>query len=122
MKFAVLTLFAFSAFGQPHEIGASFGYGFYRNGTVFSDAGTAQAGIRNRFAAGIVPGDEFSGYVSGEFRYLYRDGHAFLQAPGVTADIQGHTHALTGELPFHFKTRERRWRPLSAGARGRRST
>jgi len=118
VKYAVVALFATAAFGQQYEIGADIGYGLYRNGTIYSSAGTAQAGIRNRFAAGIVLGDEFSRYVSGEFQYLYHDGHPFLQAPGVKADIQGNSDALTCNLLFHFKTREHRWRPFLAGGAG----
>jgi opacity protein-like surface antigen len=118
MKYVVLVLFTGAAFGQQYEIGANLGYGFYRNGTIISAAGTAQAGIRNRFAAGIILGDEFSKYVSAEFRYLYHDGHPFLQAPGVNSDIQGQSDALTGELLFHFKTREHRLRPFLAGGSG----
>jgi opacity protein-like surface antigen len=118
MRFVVVILFAGAAFGQQYEIGANVGYGFYRNGTIYSASGTAQAGIRNRFAAGIILGDEFSKYVSAEFRYLYHDGHPFLQAPGVKSDIQGQSDALTVEFLFHFKTREHRLRPFLAGGSG----
>jgi len=118
MRFVVVILFAGAAFGQQYEIGANVGYGFYRNGTIYSASETAQAGIRNRFAAGIILGDEFSNYVSAEFRYLYQDGHPFLQAPGVKSDIQGQSDALTVELLFHFKTREHRLRPFLAGGSG----
>jgi opacity protein-like surface antigen len=115
---AVFLLFAGAAFGQQYEIGANIGYGIYRDGSIYSASGTLQAGIRNRFAAGIVLGDEFSKYVSAEFRYLYHDGHPFLQGLGVKADIQGQSDALTAELLFHFKTREHRWRPFLAGGAG----
>jgi opacity protein-like surface antigen len=118
VRYAVVALFATAAFGQRYEIGADIGYGIYRDGTIYSTAGNAQAGIRNRFAAGIVLGDEFSSYVSGEFQYLYHDGHPFLQAPGVKADIQGNSEALTCDLLFHFKRREHRWRPFLAGGVG----
>ena len=118
MRAAVLLLFAGAVFGQQYEIGANIGYGFYRSGSIYSASGTVQAGIRNRFAAGIVLGDEFSKYVSAEFRYLYHDGHPFLQGLDVKADIQGQSDALTGELLFHFKTREHRWRPFVAGGFG----
>ena len=118
MKFVVIILFAEAAFGQQYEVGANIGYGFYRNGSIYSASGTAQAGIRNRFATGIILGDEFSDYVSAEFDYLYHDGHPFLQAPGVKADIQGQSHALTVDLLFHFKTREHRLRPFLAGGSG----
>jgi opacity protein-like surface antigen len=123
MKYVVVIVFvgiAFVgiAFGQQYEIGANVGYGFYRSGTIFSTSGTAQAGIRNRFAAGIILGDDFSNYVSAEFRYLYHDGHPFLEAPSVKSEIQGQSHTLTGELLFHFKTRDHRWRPFLAGGSG----
>ena len=86
------------AWAQPWELGADIGYGVYRDGTIFSDVGTAQAGILNRFAAGIVLGDEFSKYVSAEFQYLYQDGHPYLQFAGVRTDIQGNSEALTYNL------------------------
>jgi hypothetical protein len=118
MKFGVVILFVSTAVAQQYELGANIGYGFYRNGTIYSSGASAEAGIRNRFAAGIVLGREFSPYVSGEFRYLYHDGHPFLQAPGVKSDIQGQSDTLTGELLFHFKTREHRLRPFLAGGLG----
>jgi hypothetical protein len=37
------------AFGQQYEIGATVGYGIYRDGTIYSASGSAEAGIRNRF-------------------------------------------------------------------------
>ena len=50
MRSAVVFLFAGIAWGQQqYEVGADIGYGFYRNGSIYSAAGTAQAGIRNRF-------------------------------------------------------------------------
>jgi opacity protein-like surface antigen len=118
MKYAIVILFANAAFSQQYEVGANVGYGLYRDGSIYSADGSAKAGIRNRFAAGITLTDEFAKYVSFEFRYLYQDGHPFLQAPGVKADIQGQSDALTTELLFHFKTREHRWRPFLAGGSG----
>jgi hypothetical protein len=118
VKYSLAILFATAAWAQQYELGADIGYGIYHNGSIFSAAGTAQAGIRNRFAAGIVLGDEFSRYVSAEFQYLYHDGHPFLQAPGVRADIQGQSHALTYNLLFHFQPREHRWRAFVEGGAG----
>jgi opacity protein-like surface antigen len=118
MKYSVVVFFAGAAFAQHYEIGANIGHGVYRDGSIYSTSGTAQAGIRNRFAAGIILGDEFSKYVSAEFHYLYHDGHPFLQAPGVKSDIQGNSDSLTCDLLFHFKTREHRWRPFLAGGSG----
>ncbi len=118
MKYAVGVIFAVAAFGQQYQVGADIGYGFYRNGTIFSGVGTAQAGIRNRFAAGITLGEELTDYISGEFRYLYHDGHPFLEAPGVKTDIQGQSHTLTIDYLFHFERRGKRFRPFLAGGAG----
>jgi hypothetical protein len=117
-KYLVVMLFAGTALAQQYEIGATVGYGVYRDGTIYSASGTAEAGIRNRFAAGILLADEFSNYVSAEFDYLYHDGHPYLQAPGVKSDIQGNSDALTCGLLFHFKPRQHRWRPFLAGGTG----
>ena len=118
VRAVLLLLVAGTAFGQQYEVGADVGYGLYRNGSIYSASGKLQAGIRNRFAAGILLGDEFSQYVSAEFRYLYQDGHPFLQGLGVKSDIQGQSDTLTGELVFHFKPRGHRWRPFVAGGEG----
>ncbi len=118
MKCWLAVFFAVSAFGQEYYAGANIGYGFYRNGTIFSSEGTAQAGIRNRFAAGIDIGQDFSEYVSAMFSYLFHDGHPFLEAPGVRVDIQGQSHALTMEMLFHFQRRSSRLRPFVAGGAG----
>jgi len=117
-KYLNAILFAAAALAQPYEAGADIGYGLYRGGSIYSSAGTAQAGIRNRFAAGIILGYEFSDYVSAEFNYLYHDGHPYLQARGVKTDIQGNSDALTCQLLFHFKKRDRRWRPFVTGGAG----
>jgi len=118
MRFWLGIVLTAAAFGQQREIGADIGYGFYRNGSIYSAEGSVDAGIRNRFAAGIDLGYEFSKYVSGQFSYLYHDGHPFLQGQGVKADIQGQSHALTLELLFHFQPREHRLRPFVAGGAG----
>ena len=116
-KYLIFIFFTGAAFGQ-FEIGANIGYGFYRDGQIFSASETVDAGIRNRFAAGLNLGEDITDYVSGEVRYLYHDGHPFLQAPGVKTDIQGNSQAVTYAMLFHFKPREHRWRPFLAGGMG----
>ncbi len=118
MKYLFGMVLSLAAWGQQYQVGADIGYGIYNDGTIFSADGTAQAGIRNRFAAGITLGDDFSNYVSAQFCYLYHDGHPFLQTPGVKADIQGQSDALTLQLLFHFKPRDHRFRPYLAGGTG----
>lgn len=118
MKRLAVLAFATSCLGQQREIGGDFGYGFYRNGTIYSSAQSAQAGIRNRFTAGVNLGYALANYVAARFSYLYHDGHPFLQGAGTKTDIQGQSHALTLELLFHFKTRQHRLRPFVSGGAG----
>jgi opacity protein-like surface antigen len=103
---------------EQWEIGADVGYGIYHDGTIFSSTGTAGAGILNRFAAGIVVGDEFSDYVSAELQYLYHDGHPYLNYQGTRTDIQGNSNALTYNFLFHFTKQDHRWRPFLSGGMG----
>jgi opacity protein-like surface antigen len=119
---AVLLLFGVAGVqlcrAQNYELGGTIGYGIYRDGTIFSPDGEIQAGIRNRFAAGAVFGQDLYDYVSGEIRYLYQDGHPFLSGDGVRSDIQGQSHAVTYDLLFHFRDRSHRFRPFLEGGLG----
>jgi hypothetical protein len=117
---AGLLIAAFPCLAQ-WEIGGFYGYGLYNTGTIFSSAGTARAGILNRFAAGAWLDDNRWDYVSGELRYVYQDGHPYLKYNGMRADIQGQSHAITYDLLFHGKNQERNFRPFAAvgaGAKG----
>lgn len=118
LRYFAIVVFATAACAQPWELAAEIGYGIYRDGTIFSDVGTARAGILNRFAAGIVLGDEFSDYVSAEIQYLYHDGHPYLDFAGVRTDIQGNSEAITYNMLFHFKKVGQRWRPFLEGGAG----
>ena len=90
MKRCLLLLLVSSAcFSQQYEVGADLGYGIYRDGTIFASGSTSEAGVRNRFAAGILLGDELTKYIWAEFHYLYQDGHPFLDVAGTRVDIQG---------------------------------
>jgi opacity protein-like surface antigen len=110
--------FTLSPCFAQYEIGGFFGYGWYNNGKIFSSSGTAQAGIRNRFAAGAYLADNKWDYVSGELRYVYQDGHPFLNYNGTRADIQGQSHAITYDLLFHLKSPDHRLRPFVAAGAG----
>jgi len=120
-KYAIplLVLLASAAWAQDqYELGGDIGYGWYRNGTIFAPGGTADAGIRNRFAAGFVFGEDLYGHLSGEIRYEYHDGHPFLSTGGQAKDIQGQSHTLTYDLLFHFKDRAHKIRPFIAAGAG----
>ena len=118
MRYLLFLAICAVATAADREVGANFGYGFYRNGTIYGAGVTAEAGMRNRFSTGIDLTYDFSNYVAGQFSYLYHDGHPFLEAPGVKTDMQGQSQALTMGLLFHFKPKTSRFRPFLEGAAG----
>jgi hypothetical protein len=103
-----------ACFAQQWEVGGFIGYGWYRDGTIFGPGESIQAGIRNRFAAGAVVGEDLYEHVSGEVRWMYHDGHPFLSGPGVNTDIQGNSHTFTYDMLFHVYPPEHRLRPFVA--------
>lgn len=103
---------------QQWEFGAAGGYGFYRSASVFAPAGTAQAGIQNRFALSAYFDQHMYEHVSGELRYTFQDGDPFLQLRGVKTIIQGQSHAVDYEVLVHPRHREARIRPYLAGGLG----
>ena len=110
---------------QPFELGASIGNGAYRNGSIFAPGGKADAGIRNRFAAGDVLGDDMYEDISGELRYLYQSIPLHFRRQ---KEIYSARKAITCNKLVHPQRREDRMRPfLAAGAEikrlcGRRAT
>jgi hypothetical protein len=116
---AALLFFGSCCWAQnTYEFGGAIGYGIYRDGSIFGPGVDVQAGIRNRFAAGVVLGEDLYRYVSGEIRYLYQDGHPYLLANGVRTDIQGQSQAITYDMLFHFRNREHKFRPFLAAGLG----
>ena len=114
MKLLAGILCASACFAQQWEIGGSIGYGWYRNGTVFGPGESIQAGIRNRFAAGAVVGEDVYEHISGEVRWMYHDGHPFLAGNGFKLDIQGNSHTFTYDTLFHLYPTKHRLRPYVA--------
>src|ERR1700677_1222178 len=97
---------------QQYEIGGILGYGFYRAATVYTPAGDATAGIRNRLAAGAVVGEDLYQYISGELRYLYQDGDPFVSSGSLRGNENGGSHAFDYSVLFHLKPREAKLRPF----------
>ena len=115
MRALILLLAAGAAcFAQRWQLGGTIGYGLYRGGTVIAPSGKAQAGVRNRFAAGFLVSEDVHPYISGEIRYLYQDGDPFLESGGRKSNIQGQSHAFHYDLVFHSRPAGARLRPYAA--------
>ncbi len=103
---------------QEWEVGGAVGYGAYRNASVLSPAGTAVAGVRNRYALSASTCHDMYEHLSGEIRYSYQDGDPFLAAEAAETNLQGHSHAIHYDLLFHVRPRSRRFRPYVAAGLG----
>jgi opacity protein-like surface antigen len=103
---------------QSYEVGGNIGYGLYRSVRVNAPGAQAEAGIRNRFAAGALIAEDMYDYISGEIRYLYQDGDPFLSAGSLEANIQGQSHTLNYDVLFHFKDVDQKLRPFVAVGAG----
>jgi len=111
VTFLLAAACAATASAQQWELGANIGYGAYRNASIYSPGGKVEAGIRNRFAAGAVVGNDLYEYVSGEIRYSYQNGDPFLASGGKQGNMQGQSHSISYDLLFHLRPREERLRP-----------
>ena len=111
----VLTL---PAVAQDYEIGLGIGFGFYRDLTISSAGGTAQAGFGPRFALSAAAGHNWGQHFSTEARYTYQDGDLELKSTGREANLDGDAHSLLGELLFYGAGRKSRIRPFAGAGFG----
>jgi hypothetical protein len=117
---AAALLCAGACFAQQWEIGGAAGYGWYRGVRVNGPGEQASAGIRNRFAAGVVVTEDLYEHISGELRYMYHDGDPYISLNGGTANMQGQSHSFTYEVLMHVHERDSRLRPfIAVGAGGK---
>src|ERR1051325_819017 len=113
-----LALFAGACGAQNWEMGVGLGYGVYHNGSIISSGGTADAGIRNRFAVtGYVTEDLFDHFFGG-VRFVYQDGARFLRSGSVQGVVQAQSHAITYDALIPFNGRGSRIRPFVGGGLG----
>ena len=117
-KLLVGFLIAAACGAQTWEAGGGLGYGIYHNGSISSAAGTADAGVRNRYAVtGYVTEDLFDRF-SGEVRYVFQPGNSFLSSGATTGTVPAQSHAITYDALIHFTPRGSRIRPYVGGGVG----
>jgi opacity protein-like surface antigen len=105
---------------QGWEIGGTLGYGWNRNVRVNGAGAEAAAGIQNRFAAGMVVGEDLYDHIAGEVRYLYQDGDPRLAFGNTRVQVQGQSHTFVYDLLFHVRAPSQRLRPyVAVGAGGK---
>lgn len=103
---------------QEWEVGAAGGFGAYRNASISAPAGSAGAGFDNRFAAGVVIGQDLYQHFSGEVRYTFRDGDLKLSQGGQKVNMDGNSHAIHYDMLFHLFPKSSRIRLFAATGAG----
>ncbi len=117
----VLTLYGLTAagiFAQTWYAGAAAGYGFTHDLTLKGPAGSADAGLHNGGAVGVLFGQDMFEHWGGEVRYLYRAGSLKLSSGGTTASFAARTHIVHYDFLAHFSSRESYVRPFVAFGAG----
>src|SRR5690349_2721965 len=90
----------------------------YRNATISGPAGSAEAGIRNKYALTGVIGEDAFEHFSGEIRYVYHRGETFLSSGSASGEIDAQSHTLTYDVLAHLTPRKSRIRVFAAGGAG----
>jgi hypothetical protein len=94
------------------EVGAIGGFGFSNSYKLTNSTGTANASLSNGGALGAYFGGDSGDRWGGEVRYLYRFTDPKLTGPGGSANFNGHTHLITGNILAYFKPRASKFRPF----------
>ena len=103
---------------QNWVIGGGLGYGAYKNATITSPGGIADAGIKSHLVVtGVVTEDLFD-HFAGEFRYVYQAGDSFLKSGSVEGAVKAQSHTFVYDALIHLRPRSERIRPFVAGGFG----
>jgi len=100
------------------EVGAAAGFGIIRNAAIGNSSGSASAGMDNRFAAGVVFGQDLYQHLSGEVRYTFRDDDLVLKSGGSKVNMDGESHLVQYDMLFQATRKSSRIRPYAAAGAG----
>lgn len=99
---------------QQWEVGASAGYGLYRDVSVVNGSLSGKAGFQSGVALSGVFANESAGHLGGEIRYTYRSDDLRVKSGSVSATAGAQSHALHYDLLIHPKASETKPRPFLA--------
>jgi len=100
------------------ELGGAAGFGVMCNATINNPSGSTTAGFDNRFAAGVVIGQDLYQHLSGEVRYTFRDNDLVLKSGGQKVNMDGDSHLLHYDVLFHATGKASRIRSFVAAGGG----
>jgi hypothetical protein len=96
--FALLAAAACSA--QQWELGFAGGVGVFKNGTITSDAGTADAGFKVGPAISAFATQNMYRHMAGQIRYTFQFDDMRLASGGTEVTFKAQSHAIHYDLLF----------------------
>jgi transketolase C-terminal domain/subunit len=104
MRLLTVSLLALLAAGacsaQQREFGFAGGVGVFKNGTVTSATGTADAGFKPGAAMSAFFTQNMYHHVSGQIRYTFQFDDMRLSSGGTEATFKAQSHAIHYDLQF----------------------
>ena len=104
--------------GREWELGGVVGFGIVRNATISNPSGSVAAGIDNRFAAGVVIGQDLYQHWGGEVMYTFRDDDLVLKSGSQKVNMDAESHLIHYDMLFYPLRRSSRFRPYAAAGAG----
>jgi hypothetical protein len=99
------------------EVAVQAGYGFYRNVTASSSAGTAKAGFASGALFSAVGTDNMYNHLGGEIRYIYSQSDLKLSG-SQTVKFGGESHTFDYNFLLYGTGNDAPVRPFVAGGAG----
>lgn len=99
---------------QQYEFGGLGGLGFLNGSTVTAPAGTATAGFKPGFAAGILLGHRMYPLLSGEVRYIFRKQDLRLTSGGQEPTFGAQSHIVHYDVLLHTRSGDSHVQPFAA--------
>jgi opacity protein-like surface antigen len=104
-----------AAMAQDWELGGMASYAFFKNQSLLSPDGPANAGFKSGPAFGGVLGyNTPNRWIGGEFRYTYQDSPLKVSAGGSEATFGGRSHLVHYDVLIHPPQHRSRLQPFAA--------
>jgi hypothetical protein len=118
--FSYLFLLAlpFLAAAETWEIGASGGYGAYRNVNVTAAGLSGKAGFASGYSFGALLGNQMNRWMGGEVRYTYSANNLQVSSGSTKATATAMSHAIHYDVLVHASSKESPVRPFVAFGAG----
>ncbi|HVX66233.1 MAG TPA: hypothetical protein VHA11_06520 [Bryobacteraceae bacterium] len=129
MRLLTVSMFALLAAGacsaQQWELGVAGGIGVFRNGTITSPTGTADAGFKQGAAISAFATQNMYRHMAGQIRYTFQFDDMQLSSGGTEVKFKAQSHAIHYDLMFLAGSPEAAVRPyvlVGGGAKIYRGT